>query len=107
MAECEVYRLHVFVFLLFITFLPDSVQNLNGKNLYQVVYIKFFKFTYKILSPVQFFHVNKEVFVVSQYSIQKSNNKEKIVKPTFSTIKNNRIGIGIGFSESELALHLH
>ena len=48
----------------------------KGKNLYQVAYIKFVQFTYKILPLVQFFHVNKEVFVVSQYSIQKPNNKE-------------------------------
>ena len=51
--------------------------NIKGKNLYQVAYIKFVQFTYKILPLVQFFHVNKEVFVVSQYSIQKPNNKEK------------------------------
>ena len=70
-------------------------------------YIKFVQFTYKILSLVKFFHVNKKMFVVSQYSIQKPNNKEKIMKPTFSTAKNNRIGINIDFSESELALHPH
>ena len=48
-----------------------------GKNLYQVAYIEFAQFTYKMLSLVHFLHVNKEVFVVSQYSIQKPNNKEK------------------------------
>ena len=86
------------VMVIFVTIL--KWKKLISSYLYEV-------YSIHILPLVQIFHVKKEVFVVSQYSIQDQIINKKIMKPTFSTAKNNRMGISIGFSESELVLHPH